>query len=153
MKRGFVIFGGIAVIVSCTIWAWRVKQSAPVLATAVLEGPPPNSDLPLISGLARSPNGDIIATVSDNKVVELWDVKTGRLLQTLQGPQEWLFSPAFSPDGSVLATASSLSSFNKQYGRLQLWNPGSVERLATIDGIDWPRCVKFSPLGTVIAVG
>jgi WD40 repeat protein len=119
-----------------------------------LQGPAPQSDLPLITDLVRSPDGLTLATVSDNKAVKLWDARTGQLLQALQtGKDEWFFSPSFSPDGSVLATASSTSTFNKQYGRVQLWNPSTGARITTVEDISWPKCVQFSPLGNFIAVG
>jgi WD40 repeat protein len=91
--------------------------------------------------------------VSDSRIVQLWDAKTGALLHTLEGQKEWLGAPAFSSDSTVLATTSSVSSFNKQIGRLQFWNPSTGDRLATVEGIDWPKSVKFDPLGNFVVVG
>jgi WD40 repeat protein len=155
MKRGFVFgaLGGFLLVAVCALFAWRTSRPVTVLATAVLQGPPPTAELALVSGVARSPDGNILATVSDSKIVQLWDPKTGALLHTLEGDKEWLGAPAFSPDSTVLATTSSVSSFNKQIGRLQLWNPTTGERLTTVEGIDWPKSVKFDPLGNFLVVG
>jgi len=125
-----------------------------VQASSVIEGPASPMDLPLVSGIARSSDGNMIATVSDSKVVKLWDAKSAQLLHVLQpADNEWLFSPAFSPDGSVLATASSVSTRTQQFGRLQLWNTATGARLFTVQGLDWPKCVRFSPLGNFVIVG
>jgi WD40 repeat protein len=155
MKRGFVFgtLGGFLLVAVCALFAWRTSRPVTVLATAVLQGPPPTAELALVTGVARSPDGNILATVSDSKIVQLWDPKTGALLHTLEGEKEWLGAPAFSPDSTVLATTSSVSSFNKQIGRLQLWNPTTGERLTTVEGIDWPKSVKFDPLGNFLVVG
>jgi WD40 repeat protein len=155
MKRSFALgaFGGFVVVAVCALFAWHMSRPVAVLATSVLQGPPPNTNLALVGGVARSSDGNVLATVSDSKIVQLWDAKTGALLHTLEGEKEWLGAPAFSPDGSVLATTSSVSSFNKQIGRLQLWNPSTGERLTTVEGIDWPKSVKFDPLGNFLVVG
>src|SRR5206468_1065208 len=56
---------------------------------------------PVIS-VAFSPNGQRLATASDDRTVKVWDAATGRELRTLQGHT----SVAFSPDGRHLASAS-----------------------------------------------
>jgi WD40 repeat protein len=152
MKRVLIILGTV-VLGICAYSAWRSTRPALASATILLSGPAPRSDLAMVTEIVRSPDARLIATISDSKTVKLWDAKTGQFLQTLEGEKEWFFSPSFSPDSALLATASSTSSFGKQYGHVQLWNPVTGGRVFTVDGIDWPQCVRFSPLGNFIAVG
>lgn len=55
---------------------------------------------------AWSPNGRDLASVSEDGTCRLWDVKTGRSIQTLKhgGPVWWV---AWSPDGTFLATGTA----------------------------------------------
>jgi WD40 repeat protein len=114
------------------------------------EGPMGLPELTNIEGLARSRDGKILATVNDNKTVALWDAGSGVNLRALESSdKEWIYAPAFSPDGSLLATARNINGD----GSLLLWNPATGERLASVDNLSFPGCVSFNPGGTLIAVG
>ena len=105
-----------------------------------------------IDGLARSRDGRILATVSQY-TVSLWDATSGQNLLVLQnGDNESIFAPAFSRDGSLLATVSTAQRY-KIEGHLLLWNPATGERLGSIDNLSYPGCASFNPAGTLIAVG
>jgi WD40 repeat protein len=58
------------------------------------------------TSVAFSPDGAILASVHDDKVVRLWHVPSGKLLGSLKGHPKKVNSLAFSPDGALLATAS-----------------------------------------------
>src|SRR5690349_20121188 len=95
----------------------------------------------------------MLATANDNKTVAIWDAATGTNLRALESSRtEWIFAPAFSPDGSLLATASYSQGDNTR-GNLLLWNPTTGERLGSVDNLSWPKCVSFNPAGTLVAVG
>jgi hypothetical protein len=48
-----------------------------------------------------------LASTSDDRTIRLWDVKTHQPLgDPLIGHTNWVYSVAFSPDGSTLASAS-----------------------------------------------
>jgi WD40 repeat protein len=57
--------------------------------------------------VAISPDGQLLATDGDNGQVYLYDLASGKLLQTLQAHQEGVRSLAFSPDGKWLATGGA----------------------------------------------
>lgn len=53
-----------------------------------------------------SPDGKTIATGSDDGVVRLWDMNTGKLLSAQEGYNDDIYDICFSPDGSkILASA------------------------------------------------
>ncbi len=55
--------------------------------------------------VAFSPDGRWLATGSEGHIVKIWDVQSGRELETLRGHTGEVCALAFSPDGRWLATA------------------------------------------------
>lgn len=60
----------------------------------------------LCTSIAFSPRGDIVASGSVERVVKLWDIKTGDCLATLKGHDYPVLALAFSPDGNELVSGS-----------------------------------------------
>jgi uncharacterized protein YjiK len=60
-----------------------------------------------VYGVAFSPDGTRLATACDDRVVRIWEARTGRLLQTLQGHSGVVTSVAWTADGERLAAGSS----------------------------------------------
>jgi WD40 repeat protein len=56
-----------------------------------------------INSIAISPNGDILASGSDDETVRLWRLEDGNLIATLQH-DDAVPSVAFSPDGNTIAS-------------------------------------------------
>ncbi|MFM6026615.1 MAG: hypothetical protein ACKPER_27480, partial [Dolichospermum sp.] len=59
-----------------------------------------------VLSLAYSPDGQTLASGSDDKTIKLWNTRTGNLLQTLTGHSDSVLSLAYSPDGQTLASGS-----------------------------------------------
>ena len=54
-----------------------------------------------------SPNGERVATVSEDGTVKVWDARTGTVLATLTGHTGPVYDVVYSPDGNRVATAGS----------------------------------------------
>ncbi len=58
-----------------------------------------------IQQVALSPDGELTASASDDKLVKIWDTDSGELIYTLEGHKSSVLSVSFSPDGKFLYTA------------------------------------------------
>ncbi|MFF8833365.1 helix-turn-helix domain-containing protein [Streptomyces sp. NPDC015131] len=94
---------------------------------------------------AYSPDGRLLATADADHTVRLWDVAGRRVVATLHGHREMVFSVAFSPDGRILASAGS-------DGTVRLWDVAARRALATLTGTGGDVfAVAFSPDGRTLA--
>jgi WD40 repeat protein len=75
--------------------------------------------------LAMSPDGGSLASVGTEQQIHLWDLKTGKLRQTLRGKADPYFVVAFSADGRTLAAGGRVP--QSAGGLLQLWDMQSVK--------------------------
>jgi WD40 repeat protein len=106
----------------------------------------------LINGVAFSPDGQFLAGTGPTTVI--WNVATGQRYAAFYDPRDQNDeSPAFSPDGKVLAVANGV---NKVY----LWDVASGNIIATLVIAVHPfglgannRTVAFSPDGKLLATG
>jgi WD40 repeat protein/serine/threonine protein kinase/DNA-binding SARP family transcriptional activator len=80
-----------------------------------------------VTALAFSPDGRRLVTGSLEGGLKVWEVETGRQLDSLSGNLGQVVDLAFSPDGAVLATSSS-------DGTLRLWDVGTGRQTLTLAG-------------------
>ena len=102
-----------------------------------------------IPGVAFSPQGDLLASISQDRTVTLWNPVTGQLVRSLTGCQGALQAVAFSPDGRLLATGD----FSGREA-VRIWDVESGQSLAALDpklGDVWS--VAFSLDGQYFAAG
>jgi len=92
--------------------------------------------------IAWSSDGKLLAIATYH--IYLYDAETLEQIYVFEDVQ-WTDSIAFSPDRTVLASAT--------HKGVMLWDvPGGGERLAIAGSVD-TECVAFSPDGTVLATG
>jgi WD40 repeat protein len=80
------------------------------------------------SRLVISPDGSILATASTSEEqVVLWEVKTGKVLATLRGHAEGVWSMAFDAHGNSLAIGGG-------DGKIRIWDVGNRTLTTTLSG-------------------
>jgi WD40 repeat protein/serine/threonine protein kinase len=97
-----------------------------------------------VGDVAWGPDGNAIATASDDGTVKLWDAATGEVRRTLRGHIHDVLAVAFSPDGRRLVS----SGLDR---RLILWDPATGEEAVNLDAESSAR-VAFSPDGRRLAI-
>ena len=100
-----------------------------------------------VNGVAFSPDGKRILTVTKGRTAHLWDVQTGKELRTIAGPINSLTSAAFSHDGKRLL-AASLNWWAWE------WDARTGKKLHTLAGHKGPvHAAVYSPDDSLILTG
>ncbi|MFW9912248.1 MAG: WD40 repeat domain-containing protein [Candidatus Thorarchaeota archaeon] len=101
----------------------------------------------LCTSIAFSPQGDIVATGGVDRIVKLWDIRTGELLAKLEGHSYPVLTLAFSPDGKRLVSGSGDTT-------LRIWDVSSRTEISLLKGHSlYVVTCDWSPDGTRIISG
>jgi WD40 repeat protein len=65
-----------------------------------------------VSSVAFSPDGQILASGSEDNTIKLWDVNRGKLRHSLIEHSSWVSSVVYSPDSQTLASGSEDNTIN-----------------------------------------
>src|SRR5688572_3603552 len=131
--------------------AQGAKDDTPASAKSLKPSEPPTYLVPpVISALAWSPDGKVLA-VSGYHEVLLHDVAGSNLLARLLGESPRIESLAWSADGKLLAVAGSAPA---RFGEVQIWNTASNTLAGAFKvSSDSIYGISFSPKADRVAVG
>lgn len=102
----------------------------------------------LVTSLAWSADGKLLASAGRDRTIILWEGETGKKVRTLTGHGNSITDLAWSPNGSQLASAGSLD------GTVIIWDVATGQRLHTLVGLEAGQwSVAWSPDGRTLASG
>ena len=122
-----------------TIKLWNLQDNTSATLTGHVD---------LINSVTFSPNGQLLASGSNDRVLKIWDVQQKQNIVTLQhtppglGPSR-VISVAFSANGEMLASAGHQS--------VKLWDVDGWVVITTLKHDDWVHAVVFSSNGQFLA--
>jgi WD40 repeat protein len=113
-----------------------------VMATKILRNPAS------VTAISFSRDGESIASASDDKTIEIWKVRTGKLTQILRGHTDAVYAVNFSHKSGLVATGGEDET-------IRLWSVSNGKLLKTVKSyVGSVHAVDFSPDGKrVIGVG
>ncbi len=95
--------------------------------------------------VAFSPDGKLLASSGNDRLVKLWDAASGKGIQELSGHSQWVVSVAFGPDGNLLASASNDRT-------IKIWDLVIGSETRSLSGHQhWISAVAFAPDGKSLA--
>ncbi|KFH44826.1 Vegetative incompatibility protein HET-E-like protein [Hapsidospora chrysogenum ATCC 11550] len=95
-----------------------------------------------IRAISFSPNGQLLATVTEDRIVRLWYLATGKCTHTLPHGDP-VSAISFSPDSQLLATCSGKA--------VTVWDTAANSRRHTLEGhMQGVRSINFSPDGRLL---
>jgi WD40 repeat protein/tRNA A-37 threonylcarbamoyl transferase component Bud32 len=98
-----------------------------------------------VNSVTFSPDGQMLATGSDDLTIKLWNLTTKQEIRTFKGHSSWIYAIAISPDGQTIASGSADKT-------IKLWNLNTGEEIRTLKGhSDSVSSVAFSPDGKLLA--
>ncbi len=100
-----------------------------------------------VTSVTFSPNGERLASGSNDHTIRLWEIESGRCVQVLEGHTNWVLSVMFSPNGERLASGS----WDKT---IRLWEIESGRCVQVLEGhTNYVNSVTFNPNGEHLASG
>lgn len=140
-------------IIDADLWLSRSDSQTRSRSSSTPTPPDNEGNVPLIymghtaavNCITWSPDGEYIASASDDQTVQVWNASTGLSLFTYRGHSEPVNSVAWSPNGRYIASASNDRT-------VQIWEASSGTPLSTCHGhTQGVNSVAWSPDGKYIA--
>ena len=101
----------------------------------------------VVNLVSFSTDGRMLASVSWDNTIKLWDLKTNKEITTIECHNDWVWSVVFSLDETILASGSSDKT-------IKLWDVKTGKVIKIFTGHeDWVYSVVFSTDGKILASG
>ncbi len=124
-----------AVVTSGTNLLPALAQSPPTNKTRQNTGPiySLRGHIWEIASLDFSPDGQTLISGSFDQTIKVWNLKTGKMLRTLDGHKDGVNSVIISSDGQIFATAGGAAQANTDK-TIKIWNFKTGKLLRTLKG-------------------
>lgn len=100
-----------------------------------------------VHAVAFSPDGQLLASAGEDRMIWLWDLASGRVIWRLKGHTDIVSCVCFSPNGRVLVSGSADQT-------VRLWEVASGREIGRWSGHTFAvGSVAFSPDGRLVASG
>lgn len=97
----------------------------------------------VVRGVGFTPDGRTLISAGYDKTIKMYEVSSGRTLNTIKGHNDSICSLAISPDGATLATGA--------YKSIKFWNISSGRELRELPfAQEWVVSLAYSPDGRLI---
>ncbi|GHO86651.1 serine/threonine-protein kinase [Dictyobacter formicarum] len=123
------------------------RRATPTIGKSICSYP---GHMGIVTSLSWSPSSNLIASASQDKTVQIWDIKSGQMQALYSGNLEnsrsrSIEAVAWSPGGKFLASASD-------DGIVQVWTSDSLQTTFTYKTLKQRiRALAWSPDGTLLA--